>query len=69
MNKTELATIKTAVKHGFTFRNDSHFKDFNQGDRTIRALIKKGLLVKIDEGNGTEYHPTQRAIDFLKYGF
>ena len=68
MNKIEITTIETAVKHGFTFRNDSHFKNFNQGDRTIRSLIKKEFLIKIDEGNGVEYRATQQAKDFLKYG-
>lgn len=68
MTKTELLTIKTAIKHGYTFRNDSHFNSHAHGAGVINALIKKGFLVKVDNGNGVEYHPTQAARDFIKYG-
>lgn len=68
MTKTELLTIQTAIKHGYTFRNDSHFNSHVHGARVINTLIKKGFLVKVDNGNGVEYQPTQAARDFIKYG-
>lgn len=68
MTKTEKLTIEAAIKHGYTFKNDSHFNNYSAGDRVIRALIKKGFLVKVDNGNGVEYHATQAARDFIKYG-
>lgn len=68
MNKTEKKTIEPAVKHGFTFKNDSFFTTFNQGNRTINKLVKQGYLeVKTNE-YGTEYTPTDAARDFIKYG-
>ena len=68
MTKIEKQAIESAVKHGFTFKNDSFFKSFGQGARTISKLVKNGYLeVKTNE-YGTEYIPTQHAIDFVKYG-
>ncbi|HBB9485648.1 TPA: hypothetical protein JL391_000124 [Escherichia coli] len=67
LSKIEKTTIDVAVKHGYTFRNDSHFTNFQQGQRTIKKLIDKGLLVKVDNGNGVEYQPTQDAFYFKKY--
>ncbi|QHJ81109.1 MAG: hypothetical protein [Bacteriophage sp.] len=68
LTKLEKKTTEEAIKHGYTFSNDSHFTCFQQGNRTIRKLIAKGFLVKVDEGNGVEYRPTQDALDFMKYG-
>ena len=42
LSKIEKKTIDEAVKHGYTFRNDSHFTNFQQGYRTIKKLIDKG---------------------------
>ena len=67
LNKVETKTMVEAIKHGFTFRNDSHFINFQQGHRTIKKLIDKGLLVEVNEGNGVEYRPTQDGITFMKY--
>lgn len=68
LSKIEKQTVRSAIKHGFTFKNDSFFKSFNQGERTIRKLVKAGYLeVKTNE-YGNEYSPTKAAIDFVKYG-
>ncbi len=67
LSKVEKKTIDVAVMHGYTFRNDSHFTNFQQGQRTIKKLIDKGLLVKVDNGNGVEYQPTQDALSLKKY--
>lgn len=68
LSEIEKKTIDIAIQHGYTFRNDSHFTSFQQGSRTIKKLIDKGLLVKVDNGNGVEYQPTQDAFNFKKYG-
>ncbi|QXL90418.1 hypothetical protein [Salmonella phage NINP13076] len=68
MTKTEMLTIKTAIKHGYTFSNDSHFTSYAAGRRIIAGLIKKGFLIQVDDGNGIEYQPTKSARDFIKYG-
>lgn len=68
MTKTEKLTLEIAIKHGYTFSNDSHFTSYTAGRRTITGLIKKGFLVQVDDGNGVEYQPTQAARDFIKYG-
>ena len=68
MNKVEIKAIQSAVKHGFTFKNDSFFTNWSQGNRIINALVKKGYLkVKVNE-YGKEYTPTTAALDFIKYG-
>ena len=68
MNKIEIKAIQSAVKHGFTFKNDSFFTNWSQGNRTINSLVKKGYLeVKVNE-YGKEYTPTTAALDFIKYG-
>lgn len=68
MNKIEKKAIESSVKHGFTWKNDSFFTNFNQGNRTINKLVKQGYLeVKTNE-YGKEYVPTEAAIDFVKYG-
>lgn len=68
MNKLEIKAIQSAVKHGFTFKNDSFFSNYNQGNRTINSLVKKGYLdVKVNE-YGKEHTPTTAALDFIKYG-
>ncbi|EON7636946.1 hypothetical protein ABV23_RS00445 [Escherichia coli] len=67
LSKVEKKTIDVAIQHGYTFRNDSHFTNFQQGQRTIKKLIDKGLLVKVDNGNGVEYQPTQDALSLKKY--
>ncbi|EHV4444264.1 hypothetical protein K0M00_005430 [Escherichia coli] len=67
LSKIEKKTIDEAVKHGYTFRNDSHFTNYQQGYRTIKKLIDKGLLVEVNNGNGIEYQPTQDAFYFKKY--
>ncbi|AIT14196.1 hypothetical protein GNZ01_07475 [Escherichia coli] len=67
LSKIEKKTIDEAVKHGYTFRNDSHFTSFQQGNRTIKKLIDKGLLTKVDNGNGVEYQPTEDALSLKKY--
>ena len=67
LSKVEKKTIDVAIQHGYTFRNDSHFTNFQQGQRTIKKLIDKGLLVKVDNGNGIEYQPTQDALSLKKY--
>lgn len=67
LSKIEKKTIDVAIQHGYTFRNDLHFTNFQQGYRTIKKLIDKGLLVKVDNGNGVEYQPTQYAFNFKKY--
>lgn len=68
MTKTEKLTLETAIKHGYTFKNDSHFKSYSTGNRVIINLIKKGFLVKVDNGNGIEYQPTEAGRNFIKYG-
>ncbi|UNI73433.1 hypothetical protein KP12_23 [Klebsiella phage KP12] len=68
MTKTEKLTLEIAIKHGFTFSNDSHFTSYTAARRAITGLIKKGFLVQVDDGNGVEYQPTQAARDFIKYG-
>ena len=68
LSEIEKKTIDIAIQHGYTFRNDSHFTSFQQGCRIIKKLIDKGLLVKVDNGNGVEYQPTQDAFNFKKYG-
>ena len=68
LTKLEKKTTEEAIKHGYTFKNDSHFTSFQQGDSTIRKLMDKGFLVMVDDGNGVEYRPTQCAFDFIKYG-
>lgn len=68
MTKTEKITLRIAIKHGYTFSNDSHFASYAAGRRVITGLIKKGFLIKVDNGNGVEYQPTQAARDFIKYG-
>ena len=68
MNKVETKTIQSAVRHGFTFKNDSFFTNYNQGNRTINSLVRKGYLeVKVNE-YGKEYTPAKAALDFIKYG-
>ena len=68
MNKVETKAIQSAVKHGFTFKNDSFFTNWSQGNRTINALVKKGYLeVKVNK-YGEEYTPAKAALDFIKYG-
>ena len=67
LSKIETKTLLVAVKHGFTFRNDSHFNNFQQGNRTIKKLIDKGLLLKVDNGIGVEYQPTEEALSLKKY--
>lgn len=68
MNTIEKKAIQSAVKHGFTFKNDSFFTTFNQGNRVINKLVKKGYLVTKENEYGTEYTPTIAALDFVKYG-
>ncbi len=68
MTKIEKQAIESAVKHGFTFKNDSFFKSFNQADRTIKKLVKAGYLETKTNDYGSEHIPTQHAIDFVKYG-
>lgn len=68
MTKTEKLTLEIAIKHGYTFSNDSHFPSYAAGRRIITSLIKRGYLVQVDDGNGVEYRPTQAARDFIKYG-
>ena len=68
LTKLEKKTTEEAIKHGYTLKNDSHFTSFQQGGRTIRKLMDKGFLVMVDDGNGVEYRPSQRAFDFIKYG-
>lgn len=68
MTKTEKLTIEKAIKHGYTFSNDSHFSSYSAARGVITGLIKRGFLVQVDDGNGVEYQPTQSARDFIKYG-
>ena len=68
MNKTEKKTIESAVKSGFTFKNDYFFTTFSQGNRTINKLVKQGYLEVKTNDYGTEYVPTCAARDFIKYG-
>lgn len=68
MTKVEKKAIESSVKHGFTFKNDSFFTTFGQGNRTINKLVKQGYLeVKTNE-YGKEYTPTEAARNFVKYG-
>lgn len=68
MTKTEKLTLEIAIKHGFTFSNDSHFTSYTAARRAITGLVKKGFLVQVDNAYGVEYQPTQAARDFIKYG-
>lgn len=69
MNKTEIKTVNSAVKHGFTFTGDSFFSSFIQAKRTVNSLIRKGYLIAKSDARGfTEYLPTETARDFVKYG-
>lgn len=68
MNATQIAAVKSAVKHGFTFTGDSLFKSFRAGKVAISVLVSKGYLEAKSNEYGTEYIPTERAQDFVKYG-
>lgn len=62
LSKIELITILSAIKHGFTFSNDSFFKSYTHGKRTISSLTKKGLLAENTTEFGVEYNPTIDAV-------
>ena len=68
LNRIELRTVQEAVKSGFTFAGDSHFRTFAQADRTIRSLCKREILIKVTDGGHTNYRPTELARDIIKYG-
>lgn len=68
MNATQKTTLQSAVKHGFTFTNDSFFKSYRAGKTAISALVSKGYLQAKNNEYGTEYVPTEKAQDFIKYG-
>ena len=68
MNTIEKKTIESAIKFGFTFKNDSFFTTYNQGNRVINKLTKMGYLAPKENEYGTEYTPTLAAADFVKYG-
>ena len=68
MNATQTAAVKSAVKHGFTFTSDSFFKSYRAGKTAISALVSKGYLEAKTNEHGTEYVPTEKAQDFVKYG-
>lgn len=68
LNKTQVKTLNSAVKHGFTFKNDSHFASYRAGHAAISALVKHGFLVEKSNEFGKQYEPTEKALDFVKYG-
>lgn len=68
MNATQKVAVNSAVKHGFTFCNDSFFKSYRAGKAAISALIAKGYLVAETNEFGTQYVPTSIARDFVTYG-
>lgn len=68
MNATQKETIKAAVKTGFTFKGDSHFKTFRSAKTAITALVKSGYLVAEQNSFGTQYVPTLAAKDLVTYG-
>ena len=69
LNKIELRTVQEAVKSGFTFRGDAHFRTWEQADRTIRSLLALHILrINHDDDGARDYRPTQLAHDIIKYG-
>lgn len=69
MNKTEIATVKNAVRTGFTFSGDSIFRTFAQAKRALSSLVRQGYLTAHTDTEGrTEYKPTDAARDFVTYG-
>ena len=68
MNATQKIAVISAVKHGFTFTNDSFFKSYRAGKAAINALVSSGYLEAKTSEFGTEYLPTEQARDFVKYG-
>jgi hypothetical protein len=68
MNATQKKAVQVAVKHGFTWMNDSIFKSFRAGKTCINSLVSLGYLVKEETRHGIQYVPTEAARDFVTYG-
>lgn len=60
-------TLRSAIRFGFTYQNDTHFKDWNQGNRIINKLVKNGMLYEYSHEYGVDYRPTDQIIDYYKY--
>lgn len=67
MNATQIATIQSAVKTGFTFAADSIFKSVRAGKTAIGVLVKAGYLEFEENEYGGQYIPTIAARDFVTY--
>ena len=69
LSKIEMKTLVVAVRDGFTFAGDSHFRDGRQGVRVIRRMIAAGLMYAERDGEAIiDYRPTQFGRDVIKYG-
>ncbi len=65
----EMQTLQSALKYGFTFYGDSHFKSCKTAIRVLHSLDKRGILQKTEhEGYGPYFRPTQLGRDIIKYG-
>lgn len=70
MNKIQIKTLYKAVKDGWTYRGESHFRTYSSAERAINSLVKKGFLVKEDKGDPqylTKYFPTVAAREYVAF--
>ncbi len=69
LTKIDMRTIEEAVRFGFTYVNDAHFRTGMQGVKVIRKLVGMNILHVNRDGEAiVDYRPTQLARDIVKYG-
>lgn len=69
LSSIDMRTINEAVKSGFTYVGDAHFRTGIQGVRTIDKLVRMNILSVNRDGLAIiDFQPTQLARDIVKYG-
>ncbi len=68
LSPIEKKTVESAVRFGFTFVADGHFKGYDQGRRVIGKLCRLGVLQPHEDPAEYSFHPTQIARDVIRYG-